>query len=63
MKLPIQSAPIERKLVCSPHVVGADAASPTYLSGIGLETSQTVCDNLTGLAQQYCFALEYGITT
>jgi hypothetical protein len=28
----------------------------------GVEASQTHCDSLTGLAQQMCYALEYGVS-
>lgn len=27
----------------------------------GIGPSQTVCDHLTGLAQQMCYAVEYGV--
>jgi hypothetical protein len=33
-----------------------------YVNTAGIEAAQTVCDNLTGLAQQMCYAVEYGVS-
>jgi len=30
-------------------------------NGTGVEAAQTDCDNLTGLAQQMCYAAQYGV--
>ena len=32
-----------------------------YENAAGVEASQTVCDNLTGLAQQMCYSVVYGV--
>jgi hypothetical protein len=54
MNLPVQSAPVVRGLVSQGGRTGE--------SGTGVEASQSACDGLTGLAQQMCYALEYGIS-
>jgi len=50
LRLPVQAA-VSREL----------AASQGYENLVGVEAAQTVCDNLTGLAQQMCYAVEYGV--
>jgi hypothetical protein len=52
MQLPVQSQPVERDLVSSAAVDGAG----------GIQPSQDACANLTGLAQQMCYATEYGVS-
>ena len=37
------------------------AAGRGYEDSAGVEAAQSVCDNLTGLAQQMCYAVEYGV--
>jgi hypothetical protein len=54
MKLPIQSAPVIR--------TAASQGGGTSDNGAGIEASATACDGLTGLAQQMCYAVVYGIT-
>lgn len=51
MKLPAQSPPVVRGILPGQAVQ----------TGSGVGASQTVCDRLTGLAQQMCYAVEYGI--
>jgi hypothetical protein len=53
MRLPEQSLPIQRNLLMS----------QASLSNAGVETAQTSCDYLPGLAQQLCYATLYGIET
>jgi hypothetical protein len=53
VELPIQSPPICRELLTT---------STTLSGNAGVEPSQSVCDGLTGMAQQLCYALEYGIS-
>jgi hypothetical protein len=50
LRLPVQAA-VSREL----------AAGQGYENSAGIEAAQTVCDNLTGLAQQMCYAVEYGV--
>jgi len=52
LRLPDQSPPVSRDLMTSKW---RDRER-------GVEASQTPCDNLTGPAQQMCYALEYGIS-
>jgi hypothetical protein len=52
LRLPAQCPPVPRELVAG---FGRE-------SGGGVEVSQTACDRLTGLAQQMCYAVEYGIS-
>ena len=49
--LPIQSPPVSRELM----------TRQGYENEAGVEAAQTVCDKLTGMAQQMCYALEYGV--
>jgi hypothetical protein len=50
LKLPTQSAPVSRNIIES------------HLRGIGVQPAQQdVCHNLTGLAQQICYAAAYGV--
>ena len=51
IRLPDQSPPISREK----HRQGAD------LGQSGVEASQSVCDGLSGLARQMCYATEYGV--
>ena len=53
MKLPAQSPPVGRSLW---HDRGGGRQH-----GAGVEASQTACDGLTGLAQQMCYAVSYGV--
>ncbi len=50
LRLPVQAA-VSREL----------AAGQGYENSAGVEAAQSVCDNLTGLAQQMCYAVDYGI--
>jgi hypothetical protein len=52
IRLPLQSPPISRD----------NRVEEAYLSQAGVEASQTVCDGLTGLARQMCYAVEYGVS-
>jgi hypothetical protein len=51
LKLPAQSQPVIRY----------GPAGQGYLDGGGVEAAQSVCDGLTGLAQQMCYAVVYGV--
>lgn len=51
LKFPIQSPPVSRELM----------TRQGYENEAGVEAAQTVCDKLTGMAQQMCYALEYGV--
>lgn len=51
LRLPIQSPPVSRELT----------ARQGYESDAGVEAAQSACDKLTGMAQQMCYALEYGV--
>ena len=53
MELPIQSAPIVRSLTSQGGQIGDGAA--------GVEAT-AACDDLTGMAQQMCYAVTYGVT-
>jgi len=53
LTLPVQSPPVERQSL------GFEGTSQP--SGAGLVPSKTVCDGLTGLAQQMCYAVTYGV--
>jgi hypothetical protein len=52
MQLPVQSPPVYRELLLNQFQLGEG----------GIEPSQSACDSLTGMAQQMCYALEYGIS-
>lgn len=52
MKLPAQSTPVGR---------GLWDDSGGRRDGAAVEASQTTCDGLTGLAQQMCYAVSYGV--
>jgi hypothetical protein len=52
MQLPVLSSPVPRELL----------AKEVQVCHAGVEPSQSVCDNLTGMSQQICYALEYGIS-
>ena len=54
MELPIQSAPVVR--------TAGGYEGQTAQAGGGVEVSRTACDGLTGLAQQMCYAVTYGVT-
>jgi hypothetical protein len=54
MNLPVQAPPVTR----DPRLI----LETSYLGGSGLTVSQSICDNLTGLAQQMCIATEYGVS-
>jgi hypothetical protein len=52
LKLPVQSQPVQRDLV-----------SQAATTQVGVQPSQVdVCDSLRGLAQQMCYATQYGIS-
>ena len=51
LKLPVQSQPVTRD---APQGQGHE-------NPVGIAASQTVCDGLTGLAQQMCYAVAYGV--
>jgi hypothetical protein len=53
MKLPAQSPPIGRGV--------SSEGGRTVSHEVGVRTSQTACDGLTGLAQQMCYAVTYGV--
>jgi hypothetical protein len=50
LRLPVQAA-VSREL----------ATGQGYEDSAGVEAAQTVCDNLTGLAQQMCYAVVYDV--
>ena len=50
-RLPDQSPPISRD----------KQNKDGYLGQSGVDPSQSVCDGLTGLARQMCYATEYGV--
>lgn len=50
-RLPDQSPPINRD----------KQNKDGYFSESGVAASQSVCDGLTGLARQMCYATEYGV--
>ena len=54
MKLPAQSPPVGRSTW--------DGSGGGRHDGAGVQASQTSCDGLTGLAQQMCYAVGYGVT-
>jgi len=58
-KLPAQSPPVHRT-VQSRNAL-EDQGHETSQGGAGVEAAQTVCDNLTGLAQDTCWAVIYGV--
>jgi hypothetical protein len=53
MKLPAQRPPVGRD-------PGEDNGG-TRRDGAGVYPSQSACDGLTGLAQQMCYAVTYGV--
>jgi hypothetical protein len=57
-KLPAQRPPVRR----TPQLHNAlkDQGHQTSQSGAGVEAAQTVCDNLTGMAQDICWAIIFG---
>lgn len=55
MNIPIQSPPINRGLLNDHRNLGRP-------EGIGVEAAQSACDQLTGMARQICYALEYGVS-
>jgi hypothetical protein len=59
MRLPTQSPPISRELRNSAAVGNGFGVEG---SRTGVIPAQTVCDHLTGLAQQMCYAVEYGVS-
>jgi hypothetical protein len=54
MKLPAQRPPVGRTVW---HGSGG-----AQRGGPGVLASQTGCEGLTGLAQQMCYAVRYGVT-
>lgn len=53
MKLPAQRPPVRRRDGPGEPRQGRERA--------GITPSQSTCDGLTGLAQQMCFAVNYGV--
>ena len=53
IRIPVQSAPVSRD-----EWRKKDANLPQS----GVTASQTVCDDLRGLARQMCYAVEYGVS-
>lgn len=51
--LPVQSAPVPR--------VAAGLAMRAGAEGRGVVPAQSGCEDLTGLAQQMCYAVIYGV--
>jgi hypothetical protein len=47
--------------VLSPPVSRGPATGQGYQNAAGVEAAQSICDNLDGLAQQMCYATEYGV--
>jgi hypothetical protein len=50
LRLPVQAV-VSRELV-------TDQGSE---NAVGVQAAQTACDNLTGLAQEMCYAVVYGV--
>jgi hypothetical protein len=57
-KLPAQRPPVRRSVQSRNPL--EDQGHQTSQSGAGVEAAQTVCDNLTGLAQDMCWAIIFG---
>ncbi len=57
VKLPAQSPPVRRTIQSRDAL--EDQGHQTNQSGAGVEAAQTVCDDLTGLAQDMCWAIIY----
>ena len=53
LRLPVQSQPVSRKLM----------PGQGHENAIGVQISKTPCDQMTGLAQQMCFATLRGVST
>jgi hypothetical protein len=53
LRLPVQSPPVSRGLL----------TGQGHVDSAGVEAAQTVCDHLTGLAQQQCYATYYHVNT
>jgi hypothetical protein len=51
LKLPAQSQPVIRD----------NRAGQGYVNGVGVAAALSVCDGLTGLAQQMCYGVVYGV--
>jgi hypothetical protein len=51
--LPVQSPPVTRTPITAQRQV----------TEVGVEASQSECDGYTGLAQQMCYAVKYGISS
>jgi hypothetical protein len=47
--------------VQAPPIVRDTEASSAGENGIGVEAARTRCTGLTGLAQQVCYAAQYGV--
>jgi hypothetical protein len=50
LQLPVQSPPVYRGTAHSPGLVGYD---------LGAQAARTHCENLTGLEQDLCWAMNY----
>jgi hypothetical protein len=53
LMLPVQSPPVTRTPITAQRQV----------TEVGVEASQSECDGYTGLAQQMCYAVKYGISS
>jgi hypothetical protein len=51
LMLPIQARPVRR----------SDWTAPSAQGEEGIQAAQSLCDNLTGMAQQLCYCMNYGI--
>lgn len=56
INLPVQSAPVVRSLT---NQSGQTSASST---GVVAAQTATACDGLTGLSEQMCYAVMYGVS-
>ena len=54
MKIPMQSPQVYRQLFST--------EGRGSVSEVGAEAAQSVCDDLTGMAQQICYAVEYNVS-
>lgn len=57
INLPVQSAPVVRSLT---NHSGQTSASGTGV--VAAAQTATACDGLTGLAEQMCYAVMYGVS-
>jgi hypothetical protein len=57
MNPPVQSPPVSRQ-----PVMGQAQSATNQASQTGVTPSASRCDKLTGLAQQMCYAVKYGVS-